>query len=341
MQRVWRILATVAHLAVVVALGIGDYVTGPLVTFTLVYVVPIVTSAYWWGRWPALVTAIAAAGAWFVNSEIFGAARLPAQIAAWNLLSRLGIYVLIALVVDRIRRDQIELRRLNQLREHFLATVAHELRQPAAALSLATASLAEAQAIGADERRLLLELQRQARDLSRLAGQLLSIGRIESGNLQLNFVDVDLRELARSAVAEAPQPERCDLALAERAVVVRADPERLRQAIDNVLANALKYSPAPERVSVAVSAKNGSARVEVHDRGIGLTADELPLLFRKYGRVPRPEAARVEGVGLGLYLAQMLVRAHGGTVAASSPGRGAGATFALTVPLASRGASDR
>lgn len=328
------ILATAAHLGAVALIGWADYLLGPDLQLSVIYLVPIVTSALWWGRTPAVATALAGSTAWFINTEFIRPAQYGWEVLAWNGASRVVIYTVLALLVDRIRGDQLELRRVNRLRDEFLALVAHELRQPAAALSLITATLVDSAAEEDPERRLLLKLQEQARGLARLAGQLLAIGRLENGDLQLNLATTDLRQVAAEAVRESAMAERIELSVPSERLLVRGDPERLRQALDNLISNGLKYSPPAARVSVSLRCEDNTARVEVRDEGIGLAASELPLLFSKYARIARAETARVAGAGLGLYLTRTLVEAHGGRVAASSPGRGKGATFGITLPLA-------
>lgn len=334
MSFVKRLLETLTHLITVAVIGVADYLLGPDVQLSVVYLVPIITSALWLGRTPAVVIAVAGSAAWFINAELTRPEPYGAPIFLWNIVSRLVIYVMLALLVDRIRRDQVELRRLNRLREEFVAMVAHELRQPAAAMSLVAATLASSASSDPAERNLLGKLQDQARTLARLAEQLLAIGRLETGELRLNVIPTDLRELATEAAREAPSPERVELLLPDRSMVVSGDPERLRQAIDNLISNGLKYSPAPAPVLVSVRGEDGAVRLEVSDRGIGLAASDLARLFRKYGRLSRAETVRVEGVGLGLYFTRMLVEAHGGRVSASSPGVGKGATFGFSIPLA-------
>jgi signal transduction histidine kinase len=117
-------------------------------------------------------------------------------------------------------------------------------------------------------------------------------------------------------------------------VPVLADVDRLRLAIEHLLSNGLKYSPASSGVFVRVSADDTTARLEVRDAGVGLSDNDHRLLFQKYGRVRNTRTERILGVGLGLYVTRLLVEAHRGKIAARSVGPGMGSTFTIELPLA-------
>jgi signal transduction histidine kinase len=142
---------------------------------------------------------------------------------------------------------------------------------------------------------------------------------------------VDLGELVAALLREQPQPDRLELH-AESAVIVDADAELIGRALDNLLLNALKYSPAHAPVRVAVRADGWEALLEVRDQGMGLRKQDIAHLFKKYGRIQRPKTSGIEGIGLGLYLTRKLVEAHGGTISAASPGPGRGAIFTIRLP---------
>src|SRR5438105_12652102 len=142
---------------------------------------------------------------------------------------------------------------------------------------------------------------------------------------------VDLGQLVEALLREQPQPERLQLQ-AEPDVGVEADAELIGRALDNVVLNALKYSPAGTPVDVSVRVEGWEALLEVRDQGIGLRTEDLAQLFKKYGRIVHPKTTGIEGIGLGLYLTRLLVEAHGGTISAASPGPGQGATFTIRLP---------
>jgi signal transduction histidine kinase len=221
---------------------------------------------------------------------------------------------------------------LDRQREEFLALVSHELRQPVAAIATAAEALADTPGLGPAERRALGSLRGQAHRLARLAEDVLQVARAETGQLHLHRAQVDLGTLVAALVRQLAEP-RLHLTLPAEALWVDADPERIGQAFDNLVSNALKYSGAADPVEVVVGATAGEARIDVHDHGVGLAPEEVAQLFHKYGRVRNTNTATVEGIGLGLYLCRLLVDAHDGSITATSPGRGQGSTFTITLPI--------
>jgi signal transduction histidine kinase len=255
-----------------------------------------------------------------------------------DLLDRVGVWARARLRMKTYHARLVEaygrLRTVDRQREEFLALVSHELRQPVAAIAVMADALADAPALGEPELVALDSLRRQAHDLGRLADDLLAIARLETGLFRLQRTIVDLGALVAALAEHALEPARVQVELPPEPVLVDVDPERLGQALDNVLRNALKYSAADLPVVVAVCPTPTEARIEVRDQGIGLTADEVARLFQKYQRLGSGRPSAASGVGLGLYLARLLVESHGGRIGASSPGPGHGATFTITLPRA-------
>lgn len=172
--------------------------------------------------------------------------------------------------------------------------------------------------------------ERATTRLSRLITDLLDVARLDQGVLQLNSQPIDLAGLAGDAARALATPEHEVRVNATGQVMVSADPDRLRQCIDNVLSNAIRHSPHGAEVTMFVRLEHGVDRtwgcLEIHDQGPGIPADILPRIFERF--VAGPSSS---GLGLGLYLAKRIAVAHGGDlIAHSSPG--AGAQFALRVP---------
>lgn len=310
-----------------------DYSLGPSIQLSIVYLIPIIMAALFLGTVPALLMALAASLAWFWNGEIVVPHDYGVEVTVWNGVSRTTIYLALALAVSRLRHEQLELQRVNRVREDFLSMVAHQLRQPAVALVLLSTGLQGSRALANDEHGILDGLREQARGLARLADQLLAIGQIEAGEFKLNRISCDLEEVVRAAARETAAPSRVEVSAEGGPLLIHADPVRVGQAVDNLLSNALKYSPEARLVTARVAPAGRDAVVEVTDNGIGFTGDEAKLLFRKYGRLDSARAANVEGTGIGLYFTSLLVTAHGGSVSAESRGPGQGATFRLRLPL--------
>ncbi|UNX55346.1 ATP-binding protein [Georgenia sp. TF02-10] len=211
-------------------------------------------------------------------------------------------------------------------REDFVSSVSHELRTPLTSvlgyLDLALDDPATPEPVRAH----LAVAERNAERLLRLIGDLLTAARTRRGELELDRAPVDLAEVVAEAVqALAPRARQAGVALHVDAapVTVTADRSRLRQVVDNVLSNAVKYTPAGGRVDVATEAVDGMARVRVRDTGIGIAPAEQAGLFDRFYRAPSVRHGRVVGAGLGLHISRQIVQAHGGTIElTSAPGEG-------------------
>ncbi len=234
------------------------------------------------------------------------------------------------------RRTVEELRRLSALRADFVSLVSHELRSPMATVIGAARTLQTRwRELQPQQRQAFLALiADETARLSTLIGDVLDTSRLDAGTFSYTFTDVDLGALVRDSVANAAIAQDEVPIVAEVGVVepVRADPERVRQVISNLIDNAVKYSPAGEPVAVQVAPRNSSVVIAVTDRGPGIAADDQRVIFEKFGRVNRSGSVSKPGTGLGLYIARSIAEAHGGTLEVASA-LGRGATFTLELPL--------
>lgn len=233
-----------------------------------------------------------------------------------------------------------QLTRAEAARRHLAADVAHELRTPLAALQAGLEELRDGLAEPHPGR--LAQLHDQVLRLGRIIGDLAELSAAESGELSLHPGEVDLVALARSALADrGPELRASGLqvrtVLPPDAVRVRADRDRLHQALDNLLSNAARYCRPGDTVTVTVAVRGELALIEVADTGPGIAADELPHVFDRlwHGRA----GGTVHGSGIGLAIVREVARAHGGTVHAAS-GASGGATFTVALPGA-HGAGSR
>jgi signal transduction histidine kinase len=177
-------------------------------------------------------------------------------------------------------------------------------------------------------------INRNAHRLQRLVGDLLFFAQVESGRLTLDSEPVELRALAgRVLEAARPSGEAAGIALeleAPDVVEIRGDPARLEQLLDNLLSNAVKFTLPGGRVCVRVAAVEEEAVVQVSDTGIGIPADEVSSLFRRFFRASSAMSRQIPGTGLGLAIAKAIVDEHGGSIdAESSDG---GTTFTIRLP---------
>jgi signal transduction histidine kinase/ActR/RegA family two-component response regulator len=221
-------------------------------------------------------------------------------------------------------------------RDQFLALLGHELRNPLGALRNASKLLERDVASPAQVSSPLAIIDRQITTLTLLVDDLLDVARVTSGKISLKLSPVDLSALTRNLVAEAGRSSRerrlrLSLDAPATPVVVMGDRLRLEQVINNLLTNALKYTPPGGRIDVVV-AGGDSALLRVVDTGVGISAEVLPTIFEPFTQAPQTLDRSQGGMGLGLSVVRALVRLHGGEVLASSAGAGRGTEFTVSLP---------
>lgn len=226
--------------------------------------------------------------------------------------------------------EALVLQRQNQLA--FLGGVAHDLRNPLAALTMGVHALEQEQS-AARRARVMAALHRQLGRLGRMVEDFLDASRIEAGQLDLRVEEFDVRAVAREIVelhASTSPEHQLALDVPAAPVMVRGDQLRIEQVLSNLVSNAVKYSPGGGRVEVEMRAADGEAVIAVRDQGIGIDADEIRNIFMPFRR----RAVEVApGAGLGLSIVHRIVEAHGGRIEVQSAPR-AGSTFRVWLPLA-------
>lgn len=229
-----------------------------------------------------------------------------------------------------------ELERLDAMRREFVADASHELRTPVANLAVATEALrASLPQPSGDAAALLDSIEHEVGRLRGLVETLLDLSAIESTRVRLHIVPADLREVVRE-VLRSFQPraarQRIALELVEppHPVVARVDPDRMTQVLNNLLDNALKFTPPEGRVTVRVVEERDRVALTVEDTGPGIPPADLPHIFDRFFKADRSRSGR-QGAGLGLAIARALVRAQGGRLAAENCPE-AGARFTVILP---------
>jgi signal transduction histidine kinase len=236
------------------------------------------------------------------------------------------------------RFEQVErLKEADRQKDEFLATLAHELRNPLAPIRNALEILRIAGADTAASAAARELLDRQIGQVVRLVDDLLDMSRITRGQLELRMEDVQLATVVRSAIEVSRphiQERRHELIVdpPRLALRVRADVARLSQVFSNLLNNAAKYTPSGGKIRVRFEAKDGEATVVVQDNGAGIPAAALPHVFEMFTQADRSHE-RSQGLGIGLRIVERLVAMHGGTVEARSDGAGTGSEFLVRLPL--------
>jgi PAS domain S-box-containing protein len=242
-------------------------------------------------------------------------------------------------VESRARREEAEalaesLRAANRAKDEFLAMLGHELRNPLGTLTNAVAVL---ERLPGDEtlRHVVAIIGRQTGHLARLVDDLLDVARVTSGKIELQRRPVELHALAGrclDALAQAGRTERHTVVLEGLPVHVDGDAARLEQVLNNLVDNALKYTPGSGRVTITTEPAGETAVLRVRDTGQGIRTDLLAHVFDLFVQEPQSLARSRGGLGLGLALVKRLVELHGGSVAVWSAGPGQGSEFTVKLP---------
>lgn len=240
------------------------------------------------------------------------------------------------------KRNEEALAETSTQKDRFLATLAHELRNPLAPLYYAVELLRA----GSEEERAWAAgvIERQVSHLTRLIDDLLDISRIGRGQLETRREPVAIEKVVRAAieatrlVLQAHEQELV-LSLPAEPIVISGDFVRLTQVLTNLLTNAAKFSRGPGKVTLTVERDNETVRLSVEDEGVGIVPDDLPRLFEMFYQGGQTLPRSRSGLGVGLYLVRNIIELHGGSVAAKSKGQGKGSIFVVRLPI-DRAASD-
>ena len=249
-----------------------------------------------------------------------------------------------AIVEDISERKLAEqaLQDADRLKDEFMATLAHELRNPLAPMQTAIDLLRDRVADQADWCHGVLE--RQVKHLTQLVADLLDISRITSNKLEVHHRPIELADVVQAAVESTRSMlERCDqeliVAMPARRLYLDGDLVRLAQVFSNLLSNAAKFTEGPGTVRLTAEAVGAEIRVSVSDTGIGMSEDERAHAFNKFYQGSRRPERSFGGLGIGLSLVRQLVDLHGGTIEARSAGMGRGSEFVVRLPARTGAAS--
>jgi len=239
-----------------------------------------------------------------------------------------------------ILQDVTRLRRFDELKTDMVATVAHEFRTPLTSLRMAIHLCAD-EAVGplnTKQADLLFAARDDCERLQSIVDDLLDLSRIQAGRIELNRRSVSAAALIERALDEhraTAAGSEIDLAMGAPSIdmQVDADPERVQLVFTNLVANAIRHTPAHGRIDIRAAPERDAVRFEVRDSGAGISAEHLPRLFDRFYRVPGTAPG---GAGLGLYICKEIVEGHGGRIGVESdPGHGA--VFWFTLPLHNAG----
>jgi signal transduction histidine kinase/ActR/RegA family two-component response regulator len=304
-----------------------------------------IAAATWVATWRS--GALVALLFFLLGESLFGTPRSVADATATHsTLATLSYWLLSTLVVVAVHfaaeahrrlRDRVQqLDEADHRKSKWMALLAHELRNPLAVLSADSEMIRkgklDARALDGAWR----ALERQTTHMKRIVGDLLDTARVEQGKLTLQREMLNVAALLTQAVTDAEiftaaKRQRLLLTMSGAAGYLLADPQRIRQVLDNLLHNASKFAPTGSAIRVALAASPDEVRISVSDSGIGMEPQELASIFQSFVQVA-PGSEQMQGLGLGLALCRTLVEMHGGSIEAHSAGKGRGTEFVVRLP---------
>jgi signal transduction histidine kinase len=278
-----------------------------------------------WDYWPVLVDGRHRGEIWL----------------AWDMSDRKALERQRIEAQRRLAEQNKRLRQLDEARNQFLAIVSHELRTPLTSIvSFSELIKGEADGLTPEGVKFLDIIERNADRLHRLVGDLLMLDRLEAGALPLDLAPVSVADLAAEAVrSAAPAAAKQGIAIevsTGEGPIVAADHRRLMQVLDNLIANAVKFSHRNQRVLVTARYRGDQWRIDVTDSGIGIPPEEAGQLFNRFVRASNARTAGLPGTGLGLSIVKVLTEMHGGHVDVDST-LGRGSTFSVYLPETENG----
>jgi PAS domain S-box-containing protein len=261
-----------------------------------------------------------------VTERVAREAELQAQIEARSRL----------LSSEKLARNEAE--RANRLKDEFLATISHELRNPLNAILGWAHMLRLGKLTPQNTERAVETIYRNAKSQAQLVADLLDVSRIISGKLRLDVRSVDLIGIVNAAI-DSIRPSadaksvRLQTTLDPAVGSISGDGDRLQQIVWNLLTNAVKFTPKGGRIHVKVERVDSHVEVVVSDSGVGISKEFLPYVFDRFRQADASTTRIHGGLGLGLSIVHQLVDLHGGSVSVNSDGEGKGATFTISLPF--------
>ncbi|WP_249998063.1 PAS domain S-box protein [Actinoplanes sp. M2I2] len=238
-------------------------------------------------------------------------------------------------LLDQEREQVDKLRELDRMKDELSALVIHELRNPVGVIKAYTEVLLDSPALGEAERKHATVVDRSTRHLQGLVDDLLDLARLDAGHISIDpcpmAADTVLRDVLYSHHLSAAAKGLTLNASIKPDLHVLADAQRLRQALDNLISNAVKYTPEGGTVSVTAEHDGDAVLITISDNGIGVPAEQYPHLFSRFFRASNAQKAGIKGTGLGLAVTKAIMDAHDGTITAR-PAAGGGTEFALSLP---------
>ncbi len=322
-------------LGLIALVGLLDYGTGPELSFSIFYVIPIALLTWYAGREMGIVASTASAFIWLLNNNWRGQVYDNPTIPYWNAVVRYGFFLIVTLALTSLHHARDE-------QEEMGSFIVHDLRAPLGNVFTGLSLLQEMTAASADgdTRDLITTCLASCDRMLNLINSLLDLNRMESRVMQFQTVEVSSRALLDDAVRQvAALYEQSQVQLEthvdEGAAAVLADRDICLRILINLLGNAVKYSPRGSTVTASATlSENGMIVFAVADQGQGIPKEWHKKVFEKFGQVEARRAGVATGSGLGLAFCKIAVEQQGGRIwLDSAPGQGTTVTF--TLPAAS------
>lgn len=245
----------------------------------------------------------------------------------------------LAAALDELEAQRSAVMQISQLKHDLVATLAHDIKGPLTSIVGFAELLEEGFLEGDDATDAARTIRSNAQRLATLANDMLALSRVEHGELEIADDRIDLLDVLRSSIEAVAAERTIELEVDVESAQVRGDAERLRQVFDNLIRNAIKFSPGGDPVHVRVCEQGTGFNIAVQDHGIGIPPDDVGKLFNRFARASNARKAKIPGTGVGLFIVKTIVERHGGNVGVQST-LGSGSTFSVTLPAIERAQSD-
>jgi signal transduction histidine kinase len=340
------LLVAVLGLAFIAVVSVLDYLTGPQLSLSLLYLMPIGLVTWNLGRrWGAVAVVVSTVAALVSDVLSSPSTSTTDPVPYWNGIVRFAVFLAAAMLLDTLRSiidaqwglvdeeagRSSDLREMNDVKDTLLHAVSHDLKGPLAGIlgAMQTIRRDDELHLTADEREALYEvIEHSGRKMNRLIDDLLDLDRIDRGKVHPQRRPTDVGELARRIVSDTTQLDDHPVRVRADAVMVEVDPSKVERVIENLLVNAARYTPPGTAVLVQVTARPDGIDLVVEDDGPGIPDELKDVLFEPFRQ---GEDSSGRGMGIGLSLVQRFAELHGGSARIEDAATG-GARFVVELP---------
>ncbi len=340
------LLVAVLGLAFIAVVSVLDYLTGPELSLSLLYLMPIGLVTWNLGRrWGAAAVVVSTVAALVSDVLSSPSTSTTDPVPYWNGIVRFAVFLAAAMLLDTLRSiidaqwglvdeeagRSSDLREMNDVKDTLLHAVSHDLKGPLAGIlgAMQTIRRDDELHLTADEREALYEvIEHSGRKMNRLIDDLLDLDRIDRGKVHPQRRPTDVGELARRVVSDTAQLDDHPVRVRADAVMVEVDPSKVERVIENLLVNAARYTPPGTAVLVQITARPDGIDLVVEDDGPGIPDELKDVLFEPFRQ---GEDSSGRGMGIGLSLVQRFAELHGGSARIEDAATG-GARFVVELP---------